>query len=184
MQGKLAAFAHEAAQYCTIWQPYFGSAASEPGFTSGDTWSQVIAAQGSLGGRGSTLQDPSACSWDENPFCNPKKTRSRLHLLLIWPIELRFQRKTAALAALQDPHHSIVQRCVLRTAVKRFNCSQCKHSRCAARGAVTTPHWCPVTTPHCCASNPARCCASPSPRRCCRPAAASPPRRNRAARSQ
>ena len=34
MQGKLAAFAHEAAQYCTIWQPYFGSAASEPGFTS------------------------------------------------------------------------------------------------------------------------------------------------------
>ena len=99
MQGKLAAFAHEAAQYCTIWQPYFGSAASEPGFTSGDTWSQVIAAQGSLGGRGSTLQDPFACG-TKTRFATLKKLGAGLHLLLIWPIELRFQRKTAALAAL------------------------------------------------------------------------------------
>ena len=45
---------------------------------------------------------------DENPFCNPKKNSEPAALAADWPIELRFQRKTAALAALQDPHHSIV----------------------------------------------------------------------------
>ena len=178
MQGKLAAFAHEAAQYCTIWQPYFGSAASEPGFTS---WRYLKPGNSRdlLAAEARRFRTHPRVCWDENPFCNPKKTRSRLHLPAAWPIELRFQRKPAALAVLQDPHHSIVATLRVAHRCERFNCSQCKrqqqlHAGATARGAVTTPH--------CCARNLARCCASPSPRRCCRPAAASTLRHDRATR--
>ena len=61
----------------------------------------VIAAQVSLGGRGSTLRDPSACSLGtKTRFANHKKLGAAA-LAADWPIELRFHSKTVALAALQ-----------------------------------------------------------------------------------
>ena len=92
----LAAFAHEAAQSQQGSAAHL-SQASRPG----DTWSQVIAAQVSLGGRGSTLRDPSACLGGK-PVLQTIKNSELAALAADWPIELRVQRKTAALAALQD----------------------------------------------------------------------------------
>ena len=90
----LAAFAHEAAQ--SQGSAAHLSQASHPG----DTWSQVIAAQGSLGGRGSTLRDPSACL-GRKPVLQTIKNSEPAALAADWPIELRFQTITAARAALK-----------------------------------------------------------------------------------
>ena len=130
MQGKLAAFAHEAAQYCTIWQPYFGSAASEPGFTSGylkpgNSGAGIsqrprLDASGSLRVLGTKTR-----------FATLKKLGAAA-LAADWPIELRFQRKPAALAALQDPHHSIVA--TLRVA---HRCERVNFISASLRGVAT-----------------------------------------------
>ena len=101
MQGKLAAFAHEAAQYCTIWQPYFGSAASEPGFTS---WRYLEPGNSGAGISRRPRLDasgPIRVLGTKTRFATLKNSEPAA-LAADWPIELRFQRKTAALAALQD----------------------------------------------------------------------------------
>ena len=94
----LAAFAHEAAQ--SQGSAAHLSQASHPG----DTWSQVVAAQVSLNGRGSTLRDPACLG--RKPVLQTIKNSERLHFAanlahIELHIELRFHSKTVALAALQ-----------------------------------------------------------------------------------
>ena len=123
----LAAFAHEAAQSQQGSAAHLGQA-SRPG----DTWSQVIAAQVSLGGRGSTLRDPSACLGGK-PVLQTIKNSETAALAANWPHRTAFSDYNRSSCCSQVPLKTIgpslrasAHRC------ERVNFISARQSRCAA----------------------------------------------------